>query len=52
VKGAGEAGVIPVAAVIAQAVEDALRPLGIDITESPLSPNRLRQLIVEARRTL
>jgi len=51
VKGAGEAGVIPVAAVIAQAVEDALRPLGIHITEAPLSPNRLRQLIVEARRS-
>ncbi len=51
VKGAGEAGVIPVAAVIAQAVEDALRPLGIHITEAPLSPNRLRRLIVEARRS-
>ena len=51
VKGAGEAGVIPVAAVIAQAVEDALRPLGIHITEAPLSPTRLRRLIIEARRS-
>jgi CO/xanthine dehydrogenase Mo-binding subunit len=51
VKGAGEAGVIPVAAVIVQAVEDALSPFGIHITEAPLSPNRLRQLIVEARRS-
>ncbi len=50
VKGAGEAGVIPVPAVIVQAVEDALAPLGIHITEAPLSPSRLRQLIVEARR--
>jgi len=51
VKGAGEAGVIPVIAVIAQAVEDALDPLRLHITEAPLSPNRLRQLIVDARRT-
>jgi aerobic carbon-monoxide dehydrogenase large subunit len=50
VKGAGEAGVIPVAAAVAQAVEDALEPFGIRITEAPLSPNRVRQLIAEARR--
>ncbi len=50
VKGAGEAGVIPVAALVAQAVEDALEPFGVRITEAPLSPNRLRQLIAEARR--
>ncbi|HLJ60411.1 MAG TPA: aerobic carbon-monoxide dehydrogenase large subunit [bacterium] len=51
VKGAGEAGVIPVAAVVVQAVEDALAPFGIHITEAPLSPSRLRQLIVEGRRS-
>jgi carbon-monoxide dehydrogenase large subunit len=51
VKGAGEAGVIPVGAAIAQAVEDALRPFDIHITEMPLSPNRVRQLVAEARRT-
>ncbi len=50
VKGAGEAGVIPVAAAVAQAVEDALEPFGVRITEAPLSPNRLRQLIAETRR--
>jgi aerobic carbon-monoxide dehydrogenase large subunit len=50
VKGAGEAGVIPVAAVIAQAVEEALEPFGVRITDMPLSPNRLRQLIAERRR--
>ncbi|GAB3301493.1 molybdopterin-dependent oxidoreductase [Epidermidibacterium keratini] len=38
IKGAGEAGVIPVAAVIASAVEDAL---GFKITEMPLNPSRL-----------
>lgn len=51
VKGAGEAGVIPVAAAVAQAIEDALAPFGVRIAEMPLSPNRLRQLLAEARRT-
>jgi len=41
VKGAGEAGVIPVGAVIASAVEEALR---VPITEMPLSPLRLFEL--------
>jgi carbon-monoxide dehydrogenase large subunit len=41
VKGAGEAGVIPVGAVIASAVEDAL---GVPIRELPLSPRRLHEL--------
>ena len=50
VKGAGEAGVIPVAAVIAQAVEDALRPFGVHIAEMPLSPDRVRRLVADARR--
>ena len=41
VKGAGEAGVIPVGAVIASAVEEAI---GVPITEMPLSPLRLFEL--------
>jgi carbon-monoxide dehydrogenase large subunit len=46
VKGAGEAGVIPVPAVFAQALEDALQPeYQVHITEMPLSPNRLLELI-------
>ena len=48
VKGVGEAGTIPVAAVVAEAVEDALAPLGVRIRETPLSPARLRELIEEA----
>lgn len=44
-KGAGEAGVIPCAAVIAAAIEDALRPFGIRISEMPLSPTKLWSLI-------
>ncbi len=41
IKGAGEAGVIPVGAVIASAVEEAL---GFPITEMPLSPLKLFEL--------
>jgi aerobic carbon-monoxide dehydrogenase large subunit len=41
IKGAGEAGVIPVPAVIASAVENAL---GLGIDEMPLSPDRLFEL--------
>jgi aerobic carbon-monoxide dehydrogenase large subunit len=41
VKGAGEAGVIPVGAVIGSAVEDAL---GVPVTEMPLSPLKLFDL--------
>jgi len=49
VKGAGEAGVIPVPALVAQALDDALLDFGIRVTEMPLSPNRLRELIREAK---
>ncbi len=44
-KGVGEAGCIPTGAVFAQAVEDALAGFGLEITEIPLSPNRLFELI-------
>jgi carbon-monoxide dehydrogenase large subunit len=46
VKGVGEAGTIPVAAVLAEAIEDALAPLGVRISEMPLSPGRIRELIM------
>ena len=49
-KGVGEAGAIPVGALFAQAVEDALAGTGVEITEIPLSPSRLFALIDEARR--
>jgi aerobic carbon-monoxide dehydrogenase large subunit len=46
VKGAGEAGAIPVGALFAQAIEDALAlpRRGVELTEIPLSPNRLWEL--------
>jgi aerobic carbon-monoxide dehydrogenase large subunit len=37
-KGAGEAGTAAAAAVVANAVNDALRPFGVTITEIPLTP--------------
>jgi carbon-monoxide dehydrogenase large subunit len=51
VKGAGEAGTLGVTAVIAGAVEDALRPLGIRIHDCPLSPGMLGDAIASARST-
>jgi CO/xanthine dehydrogenase Mo-binding subunit len=41
IKGAGEAGAIPVGPLFAQAVEDALGDMGLEILEIPLSPSRL-----------
>lgn len=45
-KGAGEAGAIPVGALYAQALEDALRlpERGVEILEIPLSPSRLWEI--------
>ncbi|MCB0044171.1 MAG: xanthine dehydrogenase family protein molybdopterin-binding subunit [Caldilineaceae bacterium] len=48
IKGAGEAGAIPVGPLFAQALEDALSPLGVEILEIPLSPNRLFELVNDA----
>ena len=49
IKGAGEAGAIPVGPLFAQAVEDALADTGLEILEIPLSPNRLWELVSEAQ---
>jgi carbon-monoxide dehydrogenase large subunit len=45
VKGAGEAGTLPVTAAVAGAVEDALRPFGVRVTRMPLNPARISDLI-------
>ena len=50
VKGAGEAGAIPVGALFAQAVENALAGSGLEVLEIPLSPNRLWELVGAAKR--
>jgi carbon-monoxide dehydrogenase large subunit len=51
IKGAGEAGAIPVGPLFAQAIEDALGlpGKGIEILEIPLSPSRLWQLVTKPK---
>ena len=44
-KGAGEGGIVPAAAVISNAVADALSPFGIEITTLPLTHNRIRAML-------
>jgi carbon-monoxide dehydrogenase large subunit len=48
VKGAGEDGIVAAGAAVANAVADALAPLGVKITALPLRPSRLRELIRRA----
>jgi len=45
VKGAGEAGAIPVGPLFAQALEDALHDVNFEILEIPLNSNRLWELV-------
>ena len=47
-KGAGEGGTIPAAAVIASAVEHALAPFSVSISEVPMEPQYLLDLIQQA----
>jgi len=49
-KGAGEGGVIPVPALLAQAIEDALDDLDLEVTQMPLHPDALFRLIRSAPR--
>jgi aerobic carbon-monoxide dehydrogenase large subunit len=51
IKGAGEAGAIPVGPVFAQAIEDALGLLdqNVELNEIPLSPGRLFELTAKLR---
>lgn len=48
VKGAGEGGTIPAPATIANAVEDALRPLRARVTRAPITPARIAESIAAA----
>jgi len=51
IKGAGEAGAIPVGPLVAQAIEDALGlpARGVELLEIPLSPSRLFELTKGAK---
>jgi carbon-monoxide dehydrogenase large subunit len=48
IKGVGEGGAIPPPAAIFNAVNDALRPLNAELTETPLSPRRVLAAIANA----
>ena len=48
VKGAGEGGTIPAAAAIVAAIENALEPFGVHLTGSPVTPDRIAELIAAA----
>ena len=45
-KGLGEGGAIAPPAAIANAVNDALAPLAVEITESPLTPRRIVEALM------
>jgi carbon-monoxide dehydrogenase large subunit len=49
VKGVGECGVIPAAAAIISAVEDALKPFDVRIEETPLRPETILSCIATAQ---
>jgi carbon-monoxide dehydrogenase large subunit len=49
-KGMGEGGAIGAHAAVANAVADALRPLGVKATTSPLGPDQILALVEAAKR--
>jgi carbon-monoxide dehydrogenase large subunit len=48
-KGAGEGGIVAVAAAIGNAIANALSSLGVEPTEMPLTPPKLWQMIQDAK---
>jgi len=48
IKGIGEGGAIAPPAAIVNAVNDALAPLGVEITQSPVTPHRILKAIAAA----
>ncbi len=47
VKGVGEVGVIPAAAAVISAIEDALSPFAVRIAQMPITPHKLVELIAQ-----
>ena len=47
-KGVGEGGAIGAPAALANALADALAPFGVEISQTPMTPVRIRRLITEA----
>jgi len=50
-KGSGESGYLGAPAAIANAVNDALRPLGLNINTLPLKASHLADMIAEAQKS-
>jgi aerobic carbon-monoxide dehydrogenase large subunit len=50
VRGMGEGGTIGAPAAIANAISDALSPLGLEVTTLPMTPDRIFQLVDGARK--
>ena len=51
IKGMGEGGAIAPPAVVINAINDALRPLGAEIGQTPATPDRILRAIIAARET-
>jgi carbon-monoxide dehydrogenase large subunit len=51
VKGVGEGGAVSPPAAIANAVVDAFRPLKVEITRAPITPESVLQAITKAKQT-
>jgi carbon-monoxide dehydrogenase large subunit len=49
VKGVGEVGVIPAAAAVISAIEDALAPFNVHIAQMPIAPHEIVELIAQSR---
>ena len=49
-KGAGEGGIIPIGGVVANAVASALKSFGVKPNILPLSPNRVWQMVQDAKK--
>jgi carbon-monoxide dehydrogenase large subunit len=49
VKGIGEGGAIAPPAAITNAINDALRPLGVELAHSPVTPRRIVEAVLAAR---
>jgi len=49
VKGVGELGVIPAAAALISAIEDALSPFNVHIAQTPITPHKLVELIAQGK---
>jgi aerobic carbon-monoxide dehydrogenase large subunit len=47
IKGVGEGGAIGPAAAIANAVNDALKPYGVEICEIPITPRRILRALAK-----